>query len=76
LVYKTEKHFVFNDKTQEINYKKLKIAFEGSYYFDNEKIIAIKIKGKNNEEEKNDAAIKNFLKNSKTYIKILSEVKY
>jgi hypothetical protein len=69
-VYEIEKHFAINDKTQEINYEKLELAFEARYYFSNQKLIEVKTKGKTAENSTID-----FVKESKTYSKMLSAIK-
>lgn len=69
-VYEIEKHFGFNDKTQETDYNKLELAFEARYYFSNEKLIEVKKKGETMESNKI-----NFVKESKNYSKMLSAIK-
>jgi hypothetical protein len=68
-VYEIEKHFAINDKTQEIDYKNLDFAFEGRYYFSNQKLIEVKTKSKTVENPID------FIKESKTYSRMLDAIK-
>lgn len=68
-VYKNEKHFGFNNKTQETDHNKLELAFEARYYFSNEKLIEVKKKGETMEDPID------LIKESKTYSIMLSALK-
>jgi hypothetical protein len=43
--YETEEDYPHNNDTGSLDYTKLNLAFEGKYYFDEGKIIAVKNKG-------------------------------
>ena len=69
-VYETEKAFPDNDSSDGLNYTKLKLSFEGRYYFDNEKLIDKIIKGKRRFEN-NDNAVSTFLTDAKDYVTLV-----
>jgi hypothetical protein len=69
-VYETEKVFPDNDSSDGLNYTKLKLSFEGRYYFDNEKLIDKIIKGKRRFEDKANIA-STFLTDAKNYVTLV-----
>jgi hypothetical protein len=69
-VYETEKHFPVIDSTQQIDNTKSELAFEGRYYFDNEKTIQVLTKGKRRWESKHDIP-SDLLADSKRYSTLL-----
>jgi hypothetical protein len=44
-IYDTEKDYIRNEKTQTLDPSKIRLLFEGRYYFDKGKVIEKKLKG-------------------------------
>ena len=75
LIFVYEKFDSFIDeKSESLNHSKPKKAFEGRYYFNNDKLIDEKLSGKKPmEDEKTNPT--QLLNDAKEYVKILSEKK-
>jgi hypothetical protein len=69
-VYESEKIFPENDSSDGLNYTKLKLSFEGRYYFENDKLIDKIIKGKRRFEDK-DKIASTFLADAKDYVTLV-----
>jgi len=73
-VYEKFDSFLIDDKSQSLDHSKTKKAFEGRYYFNNDKLIEEKLSGKKPlDGEKTTPS--ELLNDAKEYVKILSEKK-
>ncbi|MDB5155731.1 MAG: hypothetical protein JWR50_438 [Mucilaginibacter sp.] len=71
-IYEREEDFQYDSKTGEMLHYKPKLAFEGRYYLNEEKIVKIKINGKKRFGERPVIySLKDVLSNIKRYIKTL-----
>lgn len=71
-VYSTESRFRFIDSTQSFDYSKLDYAFNGRYYFGNDKLIDAIFSDKKQAGTKQEDA-NDFLQSSIDYLKMLKE---
>ncbi len=67
-VYETEKDFPV-DSANQINHEKLTLAFEGRYYFDDDKLMRRVAEGSKRINDENEAD--NLLKNATQFMKLL-----